>query len=353
MGVRGTALGAVSATRPLAGIFAPVLFGWLADSLGLRGSILKWACFGAFLPFAALALLGMHQPQIAGVWLFLAVATSSFFRVPMGTIADVAALEHQKSYGSLRIWGSIGFVVAATVAGKVLDPTLAVPFPAMVAAAYLLALVLSFQIPAKVAVPRKPRRKEVLALLRCPTFAPLLLTALLWAGAHVAYDLTISLQLKALGASPMTTSIAWNIGVAAEILLMASWTRLKGSRSAAHWLKLGLVVTTLRFTALATTKTLIGLVMLQPLHAFSFAVVWLSFMELIRERAPEGLLGSAQGLFSTAIAVGSTIGMLVFGALYESAGGGWTFGVAASIALISVFSLNLRFGRVTATKTTA
>jgi PPP family 3-phenylpropionic acid transporter len=106
----------------------------------------------------------------------------------------------------------------------------------------------------------------------------------------------------------------------------------------------------LRFSALAATKQLLWLMLLQPLHAFSFAVVWLAFMELIRERAPKGLLGSAQGLFSTATAVGSTAGMLAFAPIYERAGGALTFASAAAVALLAVYAMKLPLGMATVTK---
>jgi PPP family 3-phenylpropionic acid transporter len=164
----------------------------------------------------------------------------------------------------------------------------------------------------------------------------------LWATAHVAYDLCVSLHLKTLGASPFAMSIAWNIGVVAEILLMASWSRIKRTVSSEQWLKLGLTATVLRFIALALAPNLTVVYWLQPLHALSFAVVWMAMMELVREHAPEGLLGTAQGLFSAVIAVGSTIGMLTFAPLYERFGGPWTFAAASAIGLMSLGMTQLK-----------
>jgi PPP family 3-phenylpropionic acid transporter len=336
LGVRGAALGVISATRPLAGFFAPVLFGWLADSLGLRGGILKLACFGALLPFVVLSVLAAHDYQLSFLPLLLAIAISSFFRVPMSTIADVSALEHPKSYGSLRLWGSFGFMVSAMVAGKFIDPTAPFPFPTAIALSYLLAFALSFRFPTRVHVPRKPTHKDVIKLLYRPRFAVVLLTATLWTLSHVAYDLCISLHLKALGASPFAISIAWNIGVIAEIALMAYYARLKRSFRNETLLSFGLVATVVRFIGLACATDLTVVFLLQPLHAFTFAVVWLSLMELVKERAPDGLLGSAQGLFSAATSLGTTLGLLAFAPLYELRHGHVTFAVAALMGVFAV-----------------
>jgi PPP family 3-phenylpropionic acid transporter len=334
--MKGASLGFIAATRPLAGIVAPVIFGWLADTLGLRGGILKLACLGAFLPFALLFLWASRGATLTFPELLFAVAISSFFRVPMMTIADVSALEHSKDYGSLRLFGSLGFMAAALLAGKFMDPTRALEFPAAVALAFLFSLGLSFRFPNRVAVPRRPLPSDAIELLRRPAFLALLVTTTIWACAHVAYDLCISLYLKDLGASPLVTSLAWNIGVVAEILLMAIWAKLALRSPSERWLKIGIVGTAVRFAALASTSNLATVLWLQPLHALSFAVVWMALMDLVRQRAPVTLLGTAQGLFSTATSVGATLGMLGFAPLYEHGQGRVTFAVAALVALFAL-----------------
>jgi PPP family 3-phenylpropionic acid transporter len=343
LGIRGTTLGVISATRPITGIFAPVLFGWLADSLGLRGSLLRLACFGALLPFAVLSLVAYYGYHFSWFLLLITITVSSFFRVPMMTIADVSALEHKKSYGSLRLWGSIGFLVSSLIAGKFIDPTLPLNFPVALTCAYLLSFALSFRFPTRVSVPRKPKKTDLLTLLRYPPFSRLLVTMTLWAIAHVAYDLCVSLHLRALGASPFEISIAWNIGVIAEIALMAAWSRFRGLKKSEQWLALGLTFTAIRFFAIALAPNLKFILWLQPLHALSFAAVWMAQMQMVSEHAPHGMLGTAQGLLSTAISSGAAIGMLAFAPLYERFGGPFTFAVAAVVALVALAAMRFTF----------
>jgi PPP family 3-phenylpropionic acid transporter len=336
LGMKGASLGIIAAMRPLTGILAPVVFGWLADTLGLRGSLLKIACLGAGLPFVILFSLSFHGASLSFAELLIAVALSSFFRVPMMTIADVSALEHKKDYGSLRLFGSLGFMAAALLAGKYMDPSRTVEFPAAVALAFFFSFGLSYRFPNRVSVPRRPTPSDALELLRRPAFLSMLVTTTIWACAHVAYDLCISLHLKDLGASPLTISLAWNIGVVAEILLMATWAKLNVRWSSERWLKLGILGTALRFAALAGTTQLSTVLWLQPLHALSFALVWMALMELVKQRAPDALLGTAQGLFSTATSVGATVGMLGSASLYELGRGRATFTVAAVVALFAL-----------------
>ncbi len=335
LGVRGFALGWIAATRPLAGIFAPVLFGWLADRFGLRGRILRLATFGAFLPFAWLgmtAILG-RVPTTTELW--LAIGISSFFRVPMMTLADVSALEKTSGYGASRVYGSIGFMVAALAAGAFIDIRSPSQFPLGVACAFLLAFALSFGLPARVATTQRPTKADVGELLRRPQYTRLLVVTALWSVSHVAYDLCISLHLRDLGSTSFGTSLGWTIGVIAEIALMSVWDRYRDLFSLERWLLLGLLATAVRWLALSLASSLTLVLWLQPLHAFSFAVVWMSLMELTRERAPRHLLATAQGMFSASCALGATLGMLGFGSLYGMYRGHATFAVAAMVALIA------------------
>ena len=53
-GITGLRMGLVVAVRPAAMILSPILFGLVADTLGARGTLLRWACLGAL---AAIGLL--------------------------------------------------------------------------------------------------------------------------------------------------------------------------------------------------------------------------------------------------------------------------------------------------------
>lgn len=344
IGARGLTLGCIAATRPLAGIVAPILFGWLADSLGLRGKLLRVACLGAFVPFAWLALRTVSGALPSPLELWIAIGISSFFRVPMMTLADVQALEKSSNYGSSRAWGSVGFMLATLATGMFLSPDVPSQFPLAVAATFLMALALSFSLPASVTSPQRPTRADVVNLLRHPSTVGLLLVTTVWATSHVAYDLCISLHLRDLGSSPLGTSFGWTLGVIPEILLISSWHRLKHWFPLDRWLLIGLAATALRWLALASTGSLTTVFWLQPLHALSFAVVWMTLMDLTRERAPAGLLATAQGLISTSCSLGATIGMVLFGATYGAWRGHVTFSIAATIALFATglhFSLPL------------
>jgi MFS transporter, PPP family, 3-phenylpropionic acid transporter len=72
--------------------------------------------------------------------------------------------------------------------------------------------------------------------------------------------------------------------------------------------------------------------LVQPLHAVSFGLVWLSSLEVVRRSSEAHTLGSAQGLFMAANATGSVFGILAWGPLYAARGGASVFLLAAGVA---------------------
>jgi PPP family 3-phenylpropionic acid transporter len=341
VGVGEFALGWIAATRPLAGIVAPVLFGWLADSFGLRGKILRAATLGAMLPFAWLAFRTMTGQLPSTLELWAAIGISSFFRVPMMTLADVSALEKTSGFGANRAFGSVGFMLSALAAGALLNTGSLSRFPIAVAVAFLVAYLLSFLFPAHATSPKRPSRAEVVALIGRPSFFTLLVTTALWAISHVAYDLIISLHFRDLGATPFGVSVGWALGAIGEIAVMLLWDRIKPRFELERWLLFGLIATTLRWLALSLVGSLPVVMLLQPLHALSFALVWIPLMELTRERAPAGLLATAQGMVSTSCSIGAAIGMVGFGAVYGAWKGQVTFAGAACVALVASAAFGL------------
>jgi PPP family 3-phenylpropionic acid transporter len=177
--------------------------------------------------------------------------------------------------------------------------------------------------------------QEASRLLRTPDFALLLGSVFLWCAAHTCYDLCFSLHLRDLGGSSRDVGIAWAVGVIAEILLM-SYAPLVFARRAKVWLlAVGVAATAIRFTLVASLRSLPVLLLLQPLHALTFGLTWISGLELVKQKAPKTVLATAQSTFAVAAALGSACGMLAWGPLYAARGGALVFAVAGGVAALA------------------
>jgi PPP family 3-phenylpropionic acid transporter len=193
--------------------------------------------------------------------------------------------------------------------------------------------VCSLALPRRAEIPAGEGRRGVAALLSEPDFQLFLVVAFLGQCGQVAYDIGFSLHLADLGVTHPAIGAAWAIGVAAEVLLLASPVRAFRSQRVARWMAWALAGAAARWALIATIRSPALLFVLQPLHAISFGLVWLTQMAYASRRFPARSLATAQGLFATAIGLGSVVGMLLWGPVYSRAGGSIVFAGAAVFAV--------------------
>jgi PPP family 3-phenylpropionic acid transporter len=334
-GIQGLSMSALTALNPILGIVSPVVFGVIADRFGLRGSLLRVAALGALVPLVAMTALGVFDGGPSYGVLFVLVALFAFFRSPLVTVADVTALEEAGSYARTRRFGSLGFTVMAVAVGFLVDVTSPWELPAVITMALAATSLIARRIHERPPGPPVAIGREASRLLRSADFALLLGGVFLWCFAHTSYDLCFSLHLRDLGGSSRDVGVAWAVGVVAEILLMTYAPALFARRATVWLLATGVAATAIRFTLIGSIGALPALLALQPLHGLTFGLTWISGLELVKHRAPEGVLATAQSSFAVAAALGSTCGMLVWGPLYASRGGALVFAVAGGVAALA------------------
>ena len=331
-GVKGALMGSVLALLPVMGVVSPPIVGGLADALGVRASLLRIATAACAIGFALVALSTLEPAAStrAMVALFVASGLFALGRSPLMVLSDVLALEmlegNRHRYGELRLWGSLGFLTAAVAVGALVDPSSLLGLPLLIAALFAFSFVVSFALP-KRATPLPSLSLEGLrALFREKGF---LLAILVSQASHSAYDACYSLHARDLGVSRARIGVLWAVGVAVEVVLMSKSAALL-SRVPARWLLfVGMVGSVGRWIGVAFAQGFVSLLVLQPLHALSFASVWVASVELTSR---EHRLATARGIASAAMGVGGVIGLVGFGAIYQRGGGTAAFTGAAMVA---------------------
>lgn len=337
-GMHGAGLGLIVAAWPGMGIVAPTALGVVADALQLRRGLLQIACGGALVAFGALTAAAARGLPLGFSQLLLAAVAIALFRSPMVMMMDVVAIEHAPrvgtTYGRLRLWGSVGFMAAVSLAGPFVDPKihpLALPWicTGLVAAAFLCSLAL----PRHAELPRRDGGHRVLLLATAPDFLLFLAVMFLGQCGHAAYDMCFSMHLRSMGVSQASVGVAWAIGVAAEVILMAASARIFRNYPASALLVLALGAAALRWMAIAAAHSTLVLFALQPLHALSYGLMWLAGVSYTSHRFPTDRSATAQGLLVTATGLGSVAGMLLWAPLFARAGGAFMFAGAACFAV--------------------
>jgi PPP family 3-phenylpropionic acid transporter len=348
-GFRGAPMGVIAALTPAMSFFGPPIVGLLSDAHGARGNLLSAAC-----ALSCSAMLGL----CLGEWLgasrtfgvvFAAVLIYAACRSPMILLVDRITLEHGGDYGRRRVWGSVGFMLAAIAFGRWCPPESTRWLPGVMASALAVAFVCSLSLPRATLAARTPAGSSwglARGLLRQRRFRTFLVGAALAAASHSSYDLCGALFFRDIGASEETIGLLYGTAVLAEIALLTGGGRLWSQLGPEHMLGAAYAGAAFRWVCLSLLGSTSPAFLLQPLHAVSFGLMWMASLEYVRRVSTPEVLGSAQGAFMAANAGGGVVGLLSWGPLYASHGGPLVFRVAALLslaaALMAIFFSPLR-----------
>jgi len=313
----------------LAKVLAPPLAGRALDQVRHVSGVV----FAAGLGSAVLALL---MPLAPAPWV-LALTVLAFgclwaVVLPLADGLSVAVSEAALAeYGRLRVWGSVGFVIASLAGGAWLADGRAALLPQWLAALLLITALAASGFPeqrARPATARTPRTAYA------GSFGRLLLVSFLMQASHGAYYGFYSLYLLRLGWDGWMVGGFWVLGVLAEIVLMWGWSRPVAAAAPARMLSLCLGLAALRWAGIGLTHAAWALACLQLLHAASFAAFHVNAITWVRRYAPESRQVSAQGWYAAAgFGAGAALGIGVCGQVVQSAGFQAAFFGCAVVAL--------------------
>ena len=325
---------------PLAGVFAPPFFGWLSDRFNMRGRLIRWACAGVTLSYGSMAVaaaLGMNSFWV----LFVVLLLSALFRAPMMMLADVIAVETNVRYGRLRLWGSLGFLVAAMFLGPLLELDIAYQLPMAMALLSALAWFISYRLPTDVEMPSAPEAGYFVQFLKRPGVLVFAFATLAGQIAHAAYDQNIGLLILDLGGNSHDIGLNWAIAVGGEVLLMIfadSWMK----RFQPAWLIIiSLLIAAGRWFALSRASSVWDVLLLQPLHCAVFALRWVASIEFVKRASSSANSASAQGVFAAMVGLGGLLGMNLWEPIYSRFGGEVVFVGAAGVAALGALAMAL------------
>ena len=305
-GLDAAGIGLALATVQISRFLLPPVWGLLADRLRHPRQLLAAASV-----LAGGALFALAWAASPGL-IFACLALHGFFLVPLFPLAEtltMAALGGRpQGYGRIRLWGSVGFIVASLSLGMGVDLE-GLSEPVMVGLMGLplvLGAVMALGLPAPVGAPT-PRASAGTRLPRV-ALAMVIIAAGLGQGAHAPYYTFFTLQLREAGVSGTVTGLLWGWGVAAEVAVMAVSGLLIARLGLHTAFVLSLLVGGVRWGLYASGPSLGWLVAGQALHGISFGLLHVSTIRLVDQLSPPGRKALGQSLVS-AFAYGGAIGL--------------------------------------------
>lgn len=303
LGFSTLAIGSIASLQAWTRILAPYAWGWLGDHGGQRMRLLRYAAAASLLAASGLLWVrGYTGVAVCTALLFLANGGV----VPLAEAALARQLQTAQGvdagrYGRVRMWGSVGFIVAVLGYGVVLQQAGIGLFPWLVVGMYGLLMAATLRMPqhADAGHDHHDKPPAVLSVLRQPPvawfFASIFFTVL----AHTSLYTFFSLYLDAQGYGKGTVGALWAVSVAVEILFFW-WQGRVFHRLAPHaWLQWAAALSVLRFVAIAALGGhLLVLVLAQLLHMVTFAAQHAACIQLLSRHFPGALRGRGQALYT-------------------------------------------------------
>ncbi len=334
-GMTAPQIGLLMSLMQIMRIFGPNLWGWVADHTGQRVGVLRLTAFAATVAFS-----GMFFGQTFAHFFMVMVAVNTFTSA-QGPLSEALMLSSMRGdlthYGRLRLWGSVGFIVAVTAGGEILDWQSIEILPWMAWTMLALILAASLRLRERQTPIASKALPSVVAILRQREVAAFFTSSFLMIAAHAALYVFLSLHLSQLGYSNTTIGLLWSLGVLAEIgffYYQAPLFRRFGVRTL---LLISMFAAVIRFLILGFQgQSLAWLLGAQILHAATFGTHHSASVMRMQNWFAGPLQASGQALYiSLSYGLGGTAGGLLMSVFWDRFGPISVFVIAALLALLA------------------
>jgi PPP family 3-phenylpropionic acid transporter len=333
LGFSGVQIGALSSLRSVVLVVFSLVWGAVADRFQIRKflyvlcnmvSTLIWSFY-----FIADTFWAM----------FLVTACYGVFYAPVIAFLEAFSMDllagGKSAYGTIRVWGSMAFIVVVTTVGWALGwlPMAAILVFIFSGGVLLSLVALKMPVaPGKVATPSF--RKSIMAFMNQRMLVFLFCAFLMLAG-HGAYYGFFSIYLESLGFGSSFIGVAWALAIIAEIVVMTNSRRIFQYVSLEKALAIAFLIAVFRWVLLGTLQAWYAILLLQILHAGTYAVFHMASILYMDHLSPEHAKTLGQSINNAVTyGLGLMAGFFISGFLYEQAGASVTFWVSAILALL-------------------
>jgi PPP family 3-phenylpropionic acid transporter len=333
LGLAAAQIGVLLSLGSLMRVIGPNFWGWVADHTQRRARIIAMT-----LALAGSCYTGFFF--VRSFWgLFALLLATGFFTSASMPLTESLTLSHLRGavsrYGSIRVWGSVGFIVTVTLIGYALDVLPVASLLWMVLVTYALSWVCALAVPDALEGGIHARPEPVWTILRRPEVAALLGACFLMNLAHGPLYAFFSLYLVDHGYSKAAVGWMWSIGVVAEIIVFLLMPALMRRYTLSAILLACFAATAARFLMIGWgVDSAPVLFAAQLLHGLSFGAYHAAAVTAIHRWFQGAHQVRGQAIYlSVSFGAGGVLGTALSGLSWDRIGPAWTFSVAAFAAL--------------------
>jgi MFS transporter, PPP family, 3-phenylpropionic acid transporter len=335
LGFTGTQIGLLAGLTPLVTMVSAPFWTGLADKTR-RHRLIMSVTLGV-----SIAILIVVPGFSAFASVLLLVILYNAFNAPVTSFTDSATMimlgDKKELYGRIRLGGTVGFGIAAVIAGVYVQ-NYGIRYAFWAGALLLfLALLVSQKLVFGAAHAGAAIKQGLRTLLADRRWILFLTLALAGGFALAANNTYFFPYLKELGAAESLMGLAMAIGTLSEIPVLFFGNRLLQRFTANGLLRLAMIISGVRLILLAVVRTPEAALLLQLINGLTFPAMWIAGVAYADQYAPPGMRSTAQGLFGAMVfGLGLAIGGFVGGPILESWGGQAVLLVFGIVVLITV-----------------
>jgi len=318
-------------------IIAPNIWGWVADHTGKRMVIVRVGSLLAAVIFATIFLVSSYW------WIALVMLAFSFFWNAALPQFEATTLQHLDSqthrYSSIRLWGSVGFIISVACLGYVLQYYSITFLPLSIFVLMLGILLMSFMVPERAAGHLPVTHIRLKEIILRPEVLALIVVCFLSQASHGAYYTFYTLYMEEYGYSRSVIGQLWALGVVVEVLVFLVMHRLVPAFGLRKLFLVTFILTALRWALIASfADNLVIMLLAQTLHAASFGIFHAVAIQLFHLHFSGKHVGKGQAIYSSVgFGAGGAFGTYLSGIFWEAWSPESSFWLSAIMGVIAFF----------------
>ncbi|MCP5248733.1 MAG: MFS transporter [Candidatus Accumulibacter sp.] len=329
-------IGLLMSQMQLMRLFAPYLWGALADRLGRRLAIVRLAALLSLLGFSSFFAVRSFEAML------VAMALLAFFWSAALPLVETVTFDHLREqparYSRIRLWGSIGFIVAVMATGALLDHVALSGLLSVIVVTLLGILGYALVLPESSPHASTDDQLPVGAILGQRRVRALFAACFAMSAAHGALYVFYSIHLAEHHYSKFLVGCLWSLGVLAEIVVfffMVGLLRRYGLRTI---LLVSFAAAIARFLMIGWgVEWLSVIVIAQLLHGLTFGAYHAAAIAAVNRWFPGRCQARGQALYSSlSFGAGGLAGSLLSGWTWDAWGAATTYTLSSAFAVVGL-----------------
>ncbi len=290
-GLSGTQIGWLATIGSLVALISAPLIGRISDNISNPRRILQFCLFGSSL------LILLLSQQSAFVWMALIIAAESFIGAPVFPLSDAQALSisnEKEGFGSIRLWGSLGWAITAFVGGWMVTRAGLVSVFIGYAALYVLCIIVLGRITTQPKLiqqfreHRPPLRLIVRSLVNERVLLGLTIALTIFWLSNIGRHQFETLYMKQLGANEQLIGWAYTYPALLELPIMLWADRLVRKYGAGKILSASLLIEGVSLLGIVFFPTMTSLLILRAASGLYYSLYAIASVAYAVENAPKG-----------------------------------------------------------------